>query len=117
MIKYAKIINQETKAVEVGLGTNVEFYKSLGMIPMEVEQAWDGNWYVAGYAPAKPEPTHDEKVEELKRQLKEIDTKSARSMRAILANVATENDRTFLANLEQQAESLRQQIKDLGGSL
>lgn len=59
----------------------------------------------------------EQQIEILKKQLKDIDEKSNRSMRAILANTATEDDRTFLANLEQQAEGLRQQIKDLGGNL
>ena len=60
MIKYAKIINEETKQCEVGLGTNSAFYQSIGMTEMEVEQAWDGAWYVKGYAPVKPEPTKEE---------------------------------------------------------
>lgn len=51
---YAKIINEETKACEVGLGTNTEFYRSIGMSEMEVEQGWDGQYYLAGYAPEKP---------------------------------------------------------------
>lgn len=55
MKKYAKIINEETKACEVGLGTNNFFYASIGMEEMEVEQDYAGNWYLAGYAPAKPE--------------------------------------------------------------
>lgn len=57
---YAKIINEETKQCEVGVGTNAEFYKSIGMTEMDVEQAYDGSWYVAGFAPVKPEPTHEE---------------------------------------------------------
>ena len=60
MIKYAKIINQETGLVEVGLGTNSAFYQSIGMEEMEVEQAYDGSWYLAEYAPVKPEPTKEE---------------------------------------------------------
>lgn len=52
---YAKIINEETKQCEVGLGTNNNFYASIGMEEMEVEQDYAGNWYLAGYAPAKPE--------------------------------------------------------------
>ena len=55
MKKYAKIINAETKLCEVGLGTNNVFYASIGMEEMEVEKAFDGSWYLAGYAPAKPE--------------------------------------------------------------
>ena len=63
MKRYAKIINEETKACEVGLGTNSSFYQSIGMTEMEVEQAYDGSWYVLGYAPVKPEPTKAERQE------------------------------------------------------
>ena len=62
MKKYAKVVNEETKACDVGLGTNIEYYKSLGMIEQEVEQAYDGQWYLAGYAPVKPTPTLQEQV-------------------------------------------------------
>lgn len=54
MLKYAKVANEQTKQCEVGTGTNIEFYQSIGMVEMEVEQAYDGNWYVKGYAPLKP---------------------------------------------------------------
>lgn len=60
---YAKIINEETKLCEVGIGTNAEFYQSIGMTEMEVEQAYDGGWYVKGYAPEKPAPTKEEQSE------------------------------------------------------
>lgn len=60
MLKYAKVVNQETKACDVGIGTNTDFYKSLGMTEMDVEEAFDGSWYIKGYAPIKPQPTHDE---------------------------------------------------------
>ena len=60
MKKYAKVINEETKACEIGLGTNTAFYASIGMEEMEVEQAYNGSWYVKGYAPIKPEPTKEE---------------------------------------------------------
>ena len=53
MLKYAKIINEKTKECEVGIGTNTEFYKSIGMIEMDVEQSYNGAWYVSGYAPKK----------------------------------------------------------------
>lgn len=62
MKKYAKVINEETKACEVGVGTNTAFYKSIGMKEQEVEQAWDGAWYLLGYAPKKPEETSKEEI-------------------------------------------------------
>lgn len=51
MLKYAKMVNEETKQCDVGTGTNDEFYKSLGMELMEVEQGYDGYWYAKGFAP------------------------------------------------------------------
>ena len=51
---YAKIENEETKQVSVGTGTNTAFYQSIGMSEMEVEQSYDGSWYLKGYAPEKP---------------------------------------------------------------
>ena len=51
---YAKIINDETKQVSVGTGTNTAFYKSIGMSEMDVEQGYSGQWYLKGYAPEKP---------------------------------------------------------------
>lgn len=113
MTAYAKIINENTKQVEVGFGTNEEFYKSIGMTKMDVEQAYNGAWYLKGYAPQKPEPTKEEKIAQFKEQLDVLDMKSTRSMRAILSETATEEDRSFLANLEIQAENLRQQINEL----
>ena len=67
MLKYAKIINEETKLCEVGLGTNTTFYKSIGMIEMDVEQAYDGCWYLKGYAPEK---SQEEKEQELQEQVR-----------------------------------------------
>ncbi len=60
MKKYAKIIDDETKECEVGLGTDSEFYESLGMTKMDVEEAYNGLWYLKGYAPEKPAPTEEE---------------------------------------------------------
>lgn len=60
MKKYAKVIDEETKACEVGLGTNTKFYQSIGMTEMDVEQGYEGQWYVKGFAPEKPEPTKEE---------------------------------------------------------
>lgn len=51
---YAKIINNETRACIVGIGTNTEYYRSIGMTDMAVERGYDGAWYVEGYAPQKP---------------------------------------------------------------
>jgi hypothetical protein len=55
MKKFAKIINNETGKCAVGTGTNEDFYKSIGMEIMDVEQAFDGNWYLAGRVPPAPE--------------------------------------------------------------
>ena len=56
MIKYARIINEETGLCEVGLGTNEEFYKSIGMTQQNVDLSdVDNNWYLFGKCPHKSE--------------------------------------------------------------
>lgn len=73
MQKYAKVIDAEKCLCEVGIGdadaifsrmfdedgteliiTVGDYYASLGMTLMDVEQGYDGNWYLAGHAPAPP---------------------------------------------------------------
>ena len=74
MIKYAKIINEETKQCEVGVGTNAEFYKSIGISEMEVEQAYNGNYYIKGCCPKKPqEIINQERITELEEYLTTTD--------------------------------------------
>lgn len=60
MLKYAQILDEKTKKVAVGDGNDSDFYQSIGMTEMDVEQAYDGEWYVKGYAPEKPIPTYEE---------------------------------------------------------
>lgn len=60
MRKYAKIINTQTGLCQVGIGTNTDFYKSIGMVILDVEKAYDEQWYLVGRAPQAPEPTYQE---------------------------------------------------------
>lgn len=60
MKKYAKIIDENTKMVQVGVGCPDSYYIEIGMTLMDVEEAYDGNWYVSGYAPVQPAPTWEE---------------------------------------------------------
>ena len=54
MIKYAKVINEETGLCSVGTGTNTEFYKSIGMVELDVQQSdIDNAWYLAEKCPMK----------------------------------------------------------------
>lgn len=68
MLKYARIVNEETKACEVGTGTNTTFYQSIGMSEMEVEKAYDGQWYLKGYAPEKPQEIKEQEVRAIRNQ-------------------------------------------------
>lgn len=99
---YAKIINEETKQCEVGIGTNTEFYKSIGMTEMDVEQAYNGQWYVAGYAPAKPEPTEYEKAQERIAVLKELLAGTDYVVLKIAEGVATKEDYASVLDIRQQ---------------
>lgn len=71
---YAKILDNELKLCSVGLGTDTEFYRSIGMSEMDVEQGYDGQYYLAGYAPEKPQSIiNAERIAELQSYLNETD--------------------------------------------
>ena len=62
MLKYAKIINQETGLCEVGIGTNTEFYKSIGMTQLDVQQSdIDNRYYLIDKCPMKSD---EQKIKE-----------------------------------------------------
>ena len=107
MKKYAKVVNNETKQCDVGLGTNIEYYKSLGMTEQEVEQAWNGEWYLAGYAPSKPQPTLEEQVVSLENQYQ-----MCRWQReGILAQNSEYSQ--YTKNKAQEIEDLAEQLRHL----
>ena len=54
--------------------------------------------------------------QELMAQLDALDLKCIRSLRAIQAGVSTDEDVAKLAELEEQAEQIRRELKDLGDS-
>ena len=90
---YAKIINEETKQCDVGTGTNTKFYESIGMTEMDVEQAYNGQWYVKGYAPAEPAPTKEEQEQaRASAYASEIDPLHARKARKTILGEWTEED-------------------------
>lgn len=67
MIKYAKIINEQTGLCEIGLGTNSSFYQSVGMVELDVKQSdIDNNWYLTEKCPMKSD---EEKAREERERL------------------------------------------------
>lgn len=70
MIKYAKVINEQTGLCEVGTGTNSSFYQSIGMTQLDVQQSdIDNNWYLTEKCPMK---TDEEKEQEERERLNNL---------------------------------------------
>lgn len=113
MIKYARIINEETKEVQVGVGCPDEYYIEIGMTEMEVEQAYNGNWYVAGYAPVEPQPTIEERNEIIRQtraglysQL--VDPLHAEKQRKVILEEWTEEMETeYVAKVKELTEQIQ----------
>lgn len=62
MKKYVRIDEKTGRCLDIGEGSDIHFYKSIGFTEQEVEQSdVDGNWYLAGFAPMK---TAEEKAQE-----------------------------------------------------
>ena len=112
--RYAKIINEETKEVQVGFGCPNEYYIEIGMTEMEVEQAYNSLWYVAGYAPVLPEPTVEEKNEQI-RQIRanlyreQVDPLHAQKQRKVVLGTWTEADE---AKYVEQVKTLTAKIQE-----
>ncbi|HSQ98090.1 MAG TPA: hypothetical protein VLL98_05245 [Rickettsiales bacterium] len=108
MKKYAKVINETTKQCNVGLGTNEKYYKSLDMTEQNVEQAYNGSWYLEGYVPEKPqELANQEEILELKQYLAETDWYYARQL---------ETGETIPNNIKQKRIESRNRINELQGT-
>lgn len=106
MIKYAKVIDNETKKVDVGLGSDEQYYQAIGMTKMDVEQAYDHQWYVSGYAPAKP---HNQEIKEQIVALeKQVTDRNIRD--AILGDEWAINK---ITQIESQIAELREQLDQM----
>lgn len=105
MKKYAQIIDNETKLCNVGVGTNTNFYKSIGMKLLDVEQAYDGQWYLQGYAPTKSDD--EQALEELQKEQTSLETQIAELKDNLLT--ATLVDDT------EQIESIKAKYQTLVG--
>lgn len=71
---WATVIDDKTKKCKVGIGTDEELYKKLGMRMIEVDQALDGNYYIKGYAPTTLYvPETQKQIEKLKKELEKYD--------------------------------------------
>lgn len=98
---FAKIINEQTKEVQIVAGQKM--ISITGATEMEVEQAYNGKWYVKGYAPEEP------KEEVVKKQIvaleEQITNRNLRS--AILGDEFALNK---ITEIENQIAELRKQL-------
>ena len=92
---YCKYDKNTKKCLEVGTGTNTEFYKSIGMVDMEVEQAYDGEYYLKGYAPTKP--TEQVTLEDTQQAMTDTQTRIAEIKDELITAVLLDDTETMTA--------------------
>ena len=81
MKKYAKVLDDKTKRCMILVNNEDinEFFIEKGFTLQEVEEAYDYNWYIKGYAPSKPQSLiNEERVCALLQQLKNTDYVAAK---------------------------------------
>ena len=108
MIKYAKIINKETGLCEVGIGTNTDFYTSIGMVHLDVQQSdIDNQWYLIDKCPMK---TDEQKAQEEKERIALLSLTRGDVFRALyLAKGVTRDQiRAMIENNELISEAQRE---------
>lgn len=111
MQMYSKIINEETKEVQVGFGDNKEYFETLGMELKEVEQCnTSGRWYIAGKMPA------EEKAADLREtrdfMLSSLDWRFDRYREQKILGIETTDSEQDFIDLLQYKQYLRDITKD-----
>lgn len=105
MLKYAKITDEQTGLCEVGIGTNTEFYQSIGMTEQDVcQSSVDGNWYLSEKCPQK---TYEQLLLEEKNKKHEENTR--------LAKLAVENGHVVFKGAEFETNA--QTVGDLTATM
>ena len=116
MITYAQIVDKQTKLVVVGTGTDVDFYKSIGMELMSVEKSWDGAYYKEGQTPEKPRAIIIE--EELNEQQKILSSTDWYAIRYADSGVEIPADiKAKRQAAREKIDELRAEIEDLSKEL
>lgn len=108
-IKWAQVTDPLTKECSIGLGNDANYYKSIGFEQLEVEEAWDGAWYLKGYAPSKPQSViNQEIIAKDQAFLNETDwyvTRYAETGKEVPANILKER-----ARCREEISSLRNEL-------
>ena len=113
---YAKIINATTKQCDVGEGSNVAYYISIGMELMDVQQSHDGSWYLSGYAPEKSvKEKAQEDIDRLKELLSKTDYIDNKFIEAIVKNdmILLDTLKTKYKDTLEERQAIRNQIDEL----
>lgn len=81
-----------------------------------VEQAYDGVYYLKGFAPIKPEPTHEEKETILQARLKETDYVALKMAEFSDNKLILDELKEKYAEVLAERSELRKQINELRGA-
>lgn len=92
---------------------NRELYKLDRIEETDVEYSLCGDEYLPSNSKECTDYHNAIRIEEIKSRLNEIDIESSRPLRAIVVGTATENDRIKIAELEEEAEALREELRSL----
>lgn len=115
MKKYVRIDGKTGRCLDIGEGSDIQFYKSIGFTEQEVEQSdINGYWYLKGYAPMK---TAEEKAqEETERRMLEIKTEldalDKKRIRAMCEPSEYAKGVSWLEYYNQQAQELRAELAE-----
>ena len=99
MIKYAIVLNELTGLCDIATGTNEDYYKSIGMKLLDVQQSdVDGLWYLIDKCPMK---TDEQKAQEEAQRVALLNLTGADVERAIYKAKGMDFD-DIIAFLEAQ---------------
>ena len=97
----AKISNEETKQVDVADLRQKDHFEKIGFSEQDVEQSYNGAWYLKGYAPEKPveqraaeaRAERDRRIDAIRWRIERYQTQKEAKLET------TESDETYIALL------------------
>ena len=113
----AKISNEKTKQVDVADLRQKDHFEKIGFFEMEVEQAYDGSYYLKGYTPSQT-------LDELKSEFSNIDISGARDIVDAISIIYKKTEEEFVFFIDEydypirtcsKSEDLRPYLNFLNG--
>lgn len=115
MLRYSKVINEETKQCEVAdyetyTEKQINYFESLGMTLQDVDKAYNEIWYLMGYVPQQPIDEQNESIRQARLSLyrENTDELTLRKLRKqALGTWTRQDEEEYLSEIKKMSDDIK----------